>query len=181
MPRLSLPYAVQDLSALARSIRDQIVKLDRSPTHLELLNMLARAAGRRNYQHYQAEMASQARLVEPAPESAPPDHARIEKALRHFDAKGRLLRWPSKANLQELCLWALWSRIPAGRVFSEREISDLLTLWHLFGDHALLRRALFEAKLVDRTSDVREYRRIERKPPPELPILLDQIAIRTDA
>ncbi|MDR3506296.1 MAG: DUF2087 domain-containing protein [Caulobacteraceae bacterium] len=120
MPRLSLPYAVPDLSALARSLKDQIAKLDRSPSHLEVLNMLARAAGRRNYQHYQSQMASEARLSAPAPDQTPPDHA-------------------------------------------------------------LLRRALFEAKLVDRTPDVREYRRIERKPPPDLAILLERTEPRIDA
>jgi hypothetical protein len=69
----------------------------------------------------------------------------------------------------------LWARIPAGRVFTEREISDLLNRLHVFGDPAVLRRALFEASLVDRTQDGRQYRRIEQKPPVELSALLARV------
>jgi hypothetical protein len=69
----------------------------------------------------------------------------------------------------------LWARIPSGRVLTEREINDLLNRWHVFGDHAVLRRALFESGLVDRTQDGRQYRRIEQKPPVELSALLARV------
>ncbi len=104
-----------------------------------------------------------------------PDHSLVEKVARHFDGEGRLLRWPSKAPHLKLCLWVLWSRIPSDRVLTEREINELLNLWHVFGDHAVLRRALFEAGLVDRTQDGRRYRRIEQKPPVELSALLARV------
>ena len=172
MPRSPLPYAVNDVSALARSLRAGLDKLGRVPSHVELLNLLARGAGYGNYQHFRAGQPAPAAADSATPA---PDLPRVERAARHFDAEGRLIRWPARANLQELCLWVLWSRIPAETVFDEREISDLLSLWNGFDDHALLRRALFDLRLVDRTIDGREYRRIEQPPPPELQPLLKRL------
>ena len=177
MSRPVLPYAAADVSTVARSLREQIAALDRLPSHLELLNMLARAAGRRNFQHFRADATAKSRLAETAvPEVAPADYQRVERAARHFDSQGRLLRWPARAGLAELCLWVLWSRIPSKEVFTDRQISEMLTLWHVFGDHALLRRALFDARLIDRNVNGSAYRRIEQKPPAELPVLLTQIS-----
>ncbi|OJH38367.1 DUF2087 domain-containing protein [Cystobacter ferrugineus] len=165
MSRLALPFEVADLSAFARSLRDQ---LEHKPSHVEMLNLLCRAAGFRNYQHFRADSEARQRLVAAQEVKPTPDHQLVEKVARHFDAEGRLLRWPAKTPHLKLCLWVLWSRIPSGSVLSEREINDLLNRWHVFGDHAVLRRALFEAGLVDRTRDGRKYRRIEQKPPVEL-------------
>jgi hypothetical protein len=175
MSRLALPFEVADLSAFARSLREQLDKLEHKPSHVELLNMLCRAAGFRNYQHFRADAEARQRLAAPQEVKPAPDHLLVEKVVRHFDGEGRLLRWPSKAPHLKLCLWVLWARIPSGRVLTEREISELLNRWHVFGDHAVLRRALFEAGLVDRTQDGRRYRRIEQKPPVELSVLLARV------
>ena len=168
MSRTSLPFAVADLSALTRSLRSQLSQLGHTPGHLELLNMLARAAGFGNYQHFRAQMEAQSRLARSRNSTPKAETERIEKTVRQFDAAGRLLRWPGKSAIAELCLWVLWSRIPKGEVFDERQISALLDGWHVFGDHALLRRALYDFKLVDRTVDGREYRRLEAEAPKEL-------------
>jgi hypothetical protein len=176
MSRLALPFEVADLSAFARSLRDQLEKLEHPPSHVELLNMLCRAAGFRNYQHFRADAEARQRLAAAREVKPVADHQLVEKVARHFDEEGRLVRWPSKAPHLKLCLWVLWARIPSGRVLTEREINELLNRWHLFGDHAVLRRALFEAGLVDRTQDGRQYRRIEQKPPVELGVLLARVA-----
>ncbi|HEX8697710.1 MAG TPA: DUF2087 domain-containing protein [Myxococcaceae bacterium] len=175
MSRLALPFEVADLSAFARSLRDQLDKLEHKPSHVELLNLLCRSAGFRNYQHFRADAEARQRLVATREVKPAPDHLLVEKVARHFDAEGRLLRWPSRAPHLKLCLWALWARIPSDRVFNEREISDLLNRWHVFGDPAVLRRAMFGAGLVDRTQDGRRYRRIEQKPPVELSTLLARV------
>lgn len=175
MSRLALPFEVADLSAFARALREQ---LEHKPSHLELLNMLCRAAGFRNYQHFRADSEARQRLAAPREVKPVTDHQLVEKVARHFDAEGRLLRWPSKGPHLKLCLWALWARIASDRTFTEREISELLNRWHMFGDPAVLRRAMFEAGLVDRTPDGRQYRRIEQKPPVELSALLARVSLR---
>jgi hypothetical protein len=171
---------IADLSAFAKSVRGEIDRLDHKPSHLEMLNLLTRSAGFRNYQHFRA-VAKTADVVAAwrpvLDDTPPPDEAKVLKTARHFDEEGRLVRWPGKRGLQEICLWFLWSKIPAGREFNERQISELLNTLHLFGDAAMLRRDLFDFGLVQRTRDGREYRRIEQKPPAELKLLLSRIGL----
>ncbi|MDQ0512231.1 DUF2087 domain-containing protein [Ancylobacter amanitiformis] len=178
MTRTVLAYEAPDISALARTLHGRLATLDHVPGHVELLNILARAAGFRNFQHLRADRLAR-RQIDATPPPAPPppapppaDHARCAKALRLYDAQGRLARWPKKRNQQELCLWVLWSRLPAGETFAEKIMNERVNRLHLFGDHALLRRELIELGLFRRTVDGREYSRIEQAPPPELRVLL---------
>lgn len=174
MPRVVLPFEVADISAFARSLRDQLDTLGRVPSHVEMLNLLARSVGFRNYQHLRADAEARDRLRH-AEAATLPDRARVEKAARHFDREGRMASWPARVGLQELCLWAIWSRMPPKEVFSERQIGDFLDRQHTFGDRALMRRALHDFGLVLRTRDGSEYRRRERKPPAELRALLERV------
>ena len=88
--------------------------------------------------------------------------------MRCFDSQGRLLRWPSRRTDQLHALWVLWSRMPARRDLSEREVNDRLKALNAFQDHAILRRELCGNRLMWRTPDGRTYRRIEQPPPPIL-------------
>lgn len=192
--RAPLAYSAADISALARSLRAGLAARTASPelpdaaartlpSHVEMLNLLARAAGFRNFQHFRAEArvaappAAAGEPAEPAepaptrPSDAHRDLARCERALRLFDGAGVLMRWPTRRNQQILCLWMLWSRIPAGEGFSEKAINAVLTRWHAFGDYALLRREMVELGLMTRTRDGSDYRRVERDPPPQLAVL----------
>ena len=179
MSRIPIAYTSADVSALARSLREQIVKLGETPSHVELLNMLARAAGYRNFQHLRIGAEQAALPTEPPP--PPADRTRVERVAGHFDDAGNLLRWPSKANHQELALWVMWSRLPARAVFDERQISAWLNDWHHFGDSALLRREMVGYKLVTRNVNGSEYQRVEQKPPPELRLLLEKLETRKPA
>ncbi|CAD7046873.1 hypothetical protein REJC140_04149 [Pseudorhizobium endolithicum] len=175
MTRTIFPMEVADISAFARALREQIGRLDHKPSHVEMLNLLSRAGGYRNFQHFRstlktAETLQEWRLEDDAPPAA--DEARVKRTLRVFDAEGRILRWPGKRSQQELCLWFLWSKIPAGQHFSEREMGVFLNTLHLFQDPALLRRDLVDLSLMRRNRDGSDYHRVEREPPPELGLLL---------
>ena len=180
MSKLHVPFTTTDITALARSLREQLRALDHTPSHVEMLNMLARANGHANFQHLRADAAAQSRLATAVPDE-PVDHSRIEKVLRHFDDAGTMIRWPSKTNHQTLCLWVIWSRIPADQRFSEREINQFITDAHSFGDHALLRRSMVDARMLARTPDGRLYRRIEKKPDPDALALLAAVTRRANA
>ena len=166
MTRTHLPLAIEDLSAFTRQLH---AELPTAPGHLSLMNMLARAAGFRNVQHLRASAKAGADLAKPTRQ---PDLTRVTQALRHFDAQGRLASWPSRTNVQHLALWALWSRLPRDQSMSEREISAHLNLWHLFRDPAILRRTLWELKLISRSPACTDYRRIDQPPPPEAVALI---------
>lgn len=71
--------------------------------------------------------------------------------------------WPARTALQHLCLWALWARLSKDTM-TERQISQALTAMHSFGDPAILRRTLWELRLVNRTPDSTAYTRVERPP-----------------
>jgi len=67
------------------------------------------------------------------------------------------------------------SYIPTRETLTEAEISALLTEWHLFEDHALLRREMVDDGLVRRTADGWQYTRIEQRPPMAAMELLRQL------
>jgi hypothetical protein len=169
MSRTLLPFHSDDISALARSFKTQLPNCESQPSHLELFNMLVRAIGYRSFQHYRAQIVSQGPLESstPVPEPGPVDLTRVKRLLRMFDTEGKLVRWPSKRSQEELCLWVVWSKLPAQKVLTEREVNQLLNENHLFGDHALLRRWLCDYDMMSRTKDGREYRRVGKRPPPE--------------
>lgn len=178
MSRTLLPFHSEDISALARSLKGQLAKCESQPGHLELLNMLVRANGYRNFQHYRAQLTARDRLESPPPAPKPDavDLVRVRQLLRLFDPQGKLVHWPSMRSRQELCLWVIWSRLPARQVFSEKEINLLLNENHLFGDHALLRRWLCDYGMLTRTRDGREYRRVEKRPPAEAVELIGRVS-----
>jgi hypothetical protein len=169
MSRTVLPLYSSDISALAKSLREQLLAHESTPSHLELLNMLARASGQRNFQALRAQAVAQNAITnpEPAPEPEAVDYVRVKRLLRFFDAQGRLIRWPGKLSQRLPCLWVIWSRLPAKQVLSEKQVKERLGEMHLFGDHALLRRWLCDHGLVKRTTDGREYCRVEMQPPAE--------------
>lgn len=175
MSKLLVPFATPDISTLALSLRQELAALGRAPSHVEMLNLLARATGHANFQHLRADAQARSRLsAEPIQPNI--DHARVEKVMRHFDAEGVMIRWPAKTNHQDLCLWVIWRRIPAEQDLSERELNRFIIAAHSFGDHAILRRSLVDARMLARTPDGRMYRRIEKMPPPDAIALLAAIA-----
>lgn len=174
MSRTAIPFQAGDVSNLAKALRAQLLARGEVPSHLEILNMLARASGRRNFQQLRAEALQEAPSSEAAAVSEPLDVRRLERVERCF-AEGRLLRWPARREDQVLALWGLWSKLPPGETFNERGISGLIARLHDFGDHALLRRELVISRLLDRTTDGAVYRRIERPPPPDAVRLIARI------
>lgn len=177
MPKILLPFHSDDISALARSLKDRLATCEHLPGHVELLNMLVQSNGYRNFQHFRAQLAARSQLQNQraTPEPEPIDFRRIKRLLRMFDLDERLTRWPPKRSQQELCLWVLWSKLPPRKVFTDAEIKQRLNAGHLFGDHALLRRWLCDYGMMSRTSDGREYRRVERRPPAEALALIGHL------
>ena len=167
MTRVQWPLHTADISSFARSLATQLADEPHPPGHQKLLDMLARAAGHRNLQSLRAARPVPASSVQmPAVDIAPaaPLGPTARKALTQFDGAGRLARWPHKFSVQRLALWVLWTRFDARRVYTERDVNDVLKAWHVYGDHATLRRELVEMKLLARKSDCSEYRKLPARP-----------------
>lgn len=180
MSRIPLPLHAEDISQFARSLGSQLAAKGAVPGHLELLNMLARSGGFRNFQHLRATArpGQPARAQQAAAPVAPVSAERLKRLARLFDGEGRLLRWPSRRGMEQSCLWVVWSRVPARRYMSEPELREVLAGAHVFGDHALLRRGLCDLGLMTRTPDGRVYRRVEARPTPEAAALLELLRQR---
>lgn len=188
MTRELTPLHAADLSTFAKALRTQLAaRIDSGaglPGHVEMLNLLARAAGHRNLQALKA--ARPAPHAEPAAATPPrwhgPKHPALgpaaDRVLRLFDGHGRLQRWPARRAEQVLALWCLWLPFDGKRRYSEREVNELLNAHHAFGDHCLLRRELVELKLLARTPGGAEYRKLAARPDEETAALLRAVRQR---
>lgn len=181
MPRTLTPLLAPDLStfarALGRSLKDRHDAALPPPGHVELLNLIARAAGHRNVQALKASAVPPPPPPPPAPAPAPAaaastlsDNAR--KALALFDADGRMTRWPVKYSVQQLLMWVLWTRFEARRPYTESEVNTILKDAQTYGDHVTLRRELINHRLMTRKSDCSEYRKLPARPDAETRALL---------
>jgi hypothetical protein len=174
-----VPLVAADISSFCKTLRQQLAEADVAPvpSHLALLNMLARSAGYRNYQALRAApltapVASTAegtvqKAIAFAVIAMPRDESlsrTAKRAVTHFDTAGRLMRWPTQFSVQQQALWALWVRLPAKRDMSEADVNRYLTRYNTFGDFATLRRELVNAKFLWRTIDGRTYRKEARQP-----------------
>ncbi len=180
MTRTALPLIIADASAFSRSLGAALKARHSSgaepPGHVELLNLMARAMGHRNLQSLQAAGRPAALPKAPlAAEDRPPPvalTANARKALMQFDSRGRLIRWPNKFSVQKLAMWVLWTLFDGRRVYTEREVNEILRAANDFGDHVTLRRELINHRLMQRKSDCSEYRKLPARPDDETRALM---------
>ncbi|MCR9138251.1 MAG: DUF2087 domain-containing protein [Alphaproteobacteria bacterium] len=177
MSKTPIPLTAPDLSQFARNLTRQLRNQAEPPSHLSVMNMLARATGFRNYQHMKAAHAAHERLAkEPCSQAA--DFRLVERTLNQFDSEGRLTQWPSRRPVQELCLWSFWSVLPSATLLHEKQVNALLDAAHLFGDAAILRRSLVGLGLVTRKRDGSDYLRQEKRPPVEAREVIRRVKAR---
>jgi hypothetical protein len=187
MPRQTIPLSLADTAGFVRALGDSLRERKATPSpwpgHVELLNLVARAAGYRNFQALKAlaaEPAAAALAAAPAASAAPARKTRetpalnenARKALQSFDSNGALKRWPVKFSVQRLAIWALWTLFEAKRTYTEREVNTILKAANAFGDHVTLRRELINHRLMSRTTDCREYRKLPARPDEETRLFL---------
>jgi hypothetical protein len=178
--RQLVPLHCDDLSQFAKTLRAQLGEhLQKTPgaapSHVQLLNMLARSAGHRSMQVLRAQAVLKPPAA-PAPAALLGAHA--QKALTQFDGHGRLSRWPYKFSVQRLAMWGLWLRFDSGRTYAEREVNEILRAWTTYGDHVTPRRELVEMKLLGRKDDCSVYWKEPQRPTDEIRALLQALRAR---
>ncbi|MBK6295613.1 MAG: DUF2087 domain-containing protein [Rhodoferax sp.] len=185
MTRLLVPLTTPDVSAFTKTLKSFLDERHAAgkplPSHVELLNLLARAAGLRNFATLKASALTAAPRVAPASPAAVPGEsainlstlsATVRKALLQFDESGRLVRLPNKLSVPQMAMWALWTQFAARRKYTEKEVNAILNAHHTFGDQATLRRELINMKLLGRKSDCNEYWKEPHRPTPEVQAFL---------
>ena len=162
MTRDVIRLSIADVSHFTKALR---ASLPNPPSHVEMLNLVARASGFKNFQHLRATNTPEPQV----------DQRKLDRALRNFDDKGRFSNWPAKTSMQHLCLWAVWALLPAKVTLNEREISSVINENTVVSDAAQIRRSLVETKLLTRNKDGSRYHRIEQPVPPEARALISAL------
>ena len=127
MTREAIPLVVPDVGTFARALGRALVErhADKAapPGHVELLNLLARAAGHRSYRGLRAE----SRLPVPPRRSMRAGSACADTgstqgpdAVRRPRAAGALA---AQVLVQRLAMWVLWTQFDGKRVYTEREVT----------------------------------------------------------
>lgn len=185
MTRLLVPFSTPDVSAFTKTLKSFLDERHAAgkppPSHVELLNLLARAVGLRNFATLKktALTVSSSGAAPPTkeisvdsvasgPASLASMSATVRKALIQFDDAGRLVRLPNKLSVQQMTMWALWTKFMANRKYTEKEVNAITNAFHTFGDQATLRRELVNMKLLGRKSDCSEYWKEPHRPTEEV-------------
>ena len=88
-----------------------------------------------------------------------------EEQLKNFlDSDGKLRQFPKKHKLRMIIYAYLASKFEPGKIYTEKEVNEILNNYHTFGDWALLRREMYDRMFIDRKSDGSEYWLRENQP-----------------
>ena len=181
-----VPLRVTDVSLFCKSLRQQLATKTTAelPSHLAMLNVIAKSAGYRNFQSLRADAASKTPFQAPQPITLP-RNADLPKvvlrALSHFDTHGNLTRFPLQRSVRDIAILSLWCRLPAKRDLTEAEVNDYIAKFHTFADNATLRRELVNTKLLWRTKDGRVYRKLAADTNPDGQLFIKQLMALTRA
>ncbi len=80
---------------------------------------------------------------------------------KYLDKEGKVIIYPSKSKNKMLILEYLASKFDSQRNYTEKEVNETLKQYHTFNDWALLRRDLFDAGFLGRSSNGSVYWKIE--------------------
>ncbi len=80
-----------------------------------------------------------------------------QKVKRFLDDEGRLKQVPSKSSVRKEALRYLSDKFETGKIYTEKEVNQVLIEWSTTGDYSFLRRGLIEGSFLDRTADGSQY------------------------
>ena len=85
---------------------------------------------------------------------------KITEIAKYFDEDGRLKAWPAKYAVQTQVLEVLARDFEQGKVYTEKEVNEIIKTSHTFNDVCLLRRELVDRKFMKRDKYGREYEKV---------------------
>lgn len=80
-----------------------------------------------------------------------------KKLDNYYDSEGRLIQYPSKRPMRIIVLIKITEQMDANRKYTEKEINEIIRLNIAFSDIELIRREMFQYKLIGRLRDGSEY------------------------
>ncbi len=80
-----------------------------------------------------------------------------EKLRRYYDSDNRLTQYPSKKPMRILALIQIALKINPERKYTEKEVNQIIRDSIAFSDIELIRREMFQYRLIGRLRDGSEY------------------------
>ncbi len=80
-----------------------------------------------------------------------------KKLDNYLDSDGRLVQYPSKRPMRILALIKIVEQMEADRKYTEKEVNEIIRSHIAFGDIELVRREMYQYKLLGRLRDGSEY------------------------
>lgn len=80
-----------------------------------------------------------------------------EKLRRYYESEGKLIQYPQKRPMRILALLNIAQQFEAGRTYAEKEVNEIIKNSIRFNDVELVRRELFEYRLLGRHRDGSAY------------------------
>lgn len=80
-----------------------------------------------------------------------------KKLDNYFDSNGKLLQYPSKRPMRIIVLIKIVEQMEANRKYTEKEVNEIIRLNISFSDIELIRREMYQYKLLGRLRDGSEY------------------------
>lgn len=81
----------------------------------------------------------------------------IKKLEHYYDTDGKFLQYPSKKPMRIIALIKIAEKIDISRKYTEKEMNEIIRSSIAFGDIELIRREMFQYKLIGRLKDGSEY------------------------
>lgn len=83
--------------------------------------------------------------------------AYYKKLDNYYDSDGRLTQYPSKRPMRIIALIRITEQMDADRKYTEKEINEMIRSNIAFEDIELVRREMYQYKLLGRLRDGSEY------------------------
>lgn len=80
-----------------------------------------------------------------------------KKMAGYYDEEGRLTQYPSKKPMRELALNKIAAGFEKNRIYTEKEVNEIIRQHIAFSDVELIRREMFQMKLLGRLRDGSQY------------------------
>lgn len=80
-----------------------------------------------------------------------------KKLDNYYDSNGKLIQYPSKRPMRIIALIKITERMDPDRKYTEKEINEIIRSNIAFSDIELIRREMYQYKLLGRLRDGSEY------------------------
>ncbi|MFZ5967917.1 MAG: DUF2087 domain-containing protein [Bacillota bacterium] len=80
-----------------------------------------------------------------------------------LDDTGKIVQIPVPNRTKIPVLAHLADKFEKERIYSEKEVNEIIDAWHTFGDYFILRRLLIDYKFLERTPNGAKYWVVKRE------------------